>query len=600
MIGERIKILEKNCISCYYCEVACITEHSKSKDPVKAYKDEGLRFKKRVVINVQGALSVPFMCLHCRHPWCQDACISGAISQIDKKVLLDEDRCVGCWGCILACPYGAVHPNVKNNYVFKCDFCHERALRGLKPACVEVCPNKALVLEEIQLQVPSKSQNITILVNGGDYVKSKYLIIGANVAAVGCIDGIRSVDGNSEITIVSYEKTGCYSKSLLADYLKGKDVGHLTYRPQEYLEKYGVKSIWGMKATKIDFEKKQVIFGKTKLRIGFENLLLAVGGVPIKPEIKGAEGKEDVYTFTEFSEVDRLRKNLRKLENFVVVGAGFTGTEVAYALKKMGKDITVVELMDRPLPMALDKDSSHIVENIMKEEGIRFIFNDSVTEILGKEKVKGVKLKSGKKITCDAVVISIGVLPNGELKNGKLNFDRGFVVDETMKTNIDNIYAAGDCASAYDITIGKNRSLALWPLAYLQGKVAGKNMAGKRTVYPGGLPLNSLKFLKLPVVSAGLTNPPPDKGYEVIVKEGKNYYYRRTLVIKDNKLKGFVSLGEIDGAGILTMLIRSGMDVSGFKDKLLFPKIHISYLPADFRKEKFINDKTDIEDTFLL
>jgi len=147
MSGKKRKLMkvypiEENCISCRYCEVACTMVHSKSQDPVKAYKLEGLR--PRPTVEVKGAVSLSVMCRHCKHPFCFDACISGAITVDENgKVNLDEDRCVGCWNCVLVCPFGAAHPFVERKHSFKCDLCEERGF----PACVEACPNRALIYD---------------------------------------------------------------------------------------------------------------------------------------------------------------------------------------------------------------------------------------------------------------------------------------------------------------------------------------------------------------------------------------------------------------------------------------------------------------------
>ena len=140
-------------------------------------------------------------------------------------------------------------------------------------------------------------------------------------------------------------------------------------------------------------------------------------------------------------------------------------------------------------------------------------------------------------------------------------------------------------------------SLPLWPLAFQQGLVAGINMAGVRYPYAGGLPVNSLKFLKVPILSAGITTP-PDASYETIsVSDPKGTFYR-SLVLKDGRLKGFVTIGEIDGAGVLTGLIRSRIDISGIKTRLLGKKrIGLMQMPREWRNRIFTRrDETDYND----
>jgi len=139
----KIYPIEENCMSCRYCEVACTMVHSQSQDPVKAYKLENLIPRPKV--EVEGAVSLSVTCRHCKHPFCVDACVSGALYQDENgTVHLNEAKCVGCWSCVLMCPFGCVHPNLNKRYTFKCDLCEGRDF----PACVEACPNRALVYDK--------------------------------------------------------------------------------------------------------------------------------------------------------------------------------------------------------------------------------------------------------------------------------------------------------------------------------------------------------------------------------------------------------------------------------------------------------------------
>ena len=428
-------------------------------------------------------------------------------------------------------------------------------------------------------------------------IKSEYVIVGANVAAVGAIDGIRRHDTKSSILSISYEPIGSYSKAMLAGYIEGAAHQWLEYRGKGYFDRMGVKCLIGRRATGLDTDKSRLLIEGGE-EVFYKKLLLAVGGAPFKPAIKGAENKELVFTFTEFLDAQKIRDTLKKFNDVAVIGAGFTGTEIAYTLNKLNKKVTVIELGDRVLVKALDPKSSEIAESLMRDEGIEFYLNDTVEEIAGDREIIGVRLKGGKVIPCQAVVTAIGVVPNGQLISGTpLKFDRGLDVDEFMRTNIPDVYGAGDVVKAVDITDGRKRSLPLWPLAYQQGLVAGINMAGSMYPYAGGLPMNSLKFLKLPILSAGITTP-PDASYETIsTGDPKNSFYR-SLVLKDGRLKGFVTIGAIDGAGVLTGLIRSKIDVSGIKEKLLYKKrTGLMQLPRDWRNKIFTRrDETAYDD----
>ncbi len=144
---KRIYSIEEACIGCHLCEVACITEHSLSKDPVKAFMYEAERPIARCKVEERdgGVISISTNCRHCDQPDCLQACISGAIQkQADGRVLVDINKCVGCWSCVMACPFGAVQRNLKKKKANKCDLCPDREI----PACVAACPNRALVYRE--------------------------------------------------------------------------------------------------------------------------------------------------------------------------------------------------------------------------------------------------------------------------------------------------------------------------------------------------------------------------------------------------------------------------------------------------------------------
>lgn len=144
---KRVYSLEDVCIGCHLCEVACITEHSLSKDPVKAFMFEKERPISRCTVEEidGGAVSFSTTCRHCEEPACLQACISGAVQKgADGRVTIDKEKCVGCWSCVMACPFGSVQRDTRSKRAGKCDLCPDRE----RPACVDACPNRALVFEK--------------------------------------------------------------------------------------------------------------------------------------------------------------------------------------------------------------------------------------------------------------------------------------------------------------------------------------------------------------------------------------------------------------------------------------------------------------------
>jgi carbon-monoxide dehydrogenase iron sulfur subunit len=144
---KRIYVNEEYCIGCRLCEVHCLVQHSQSKKIIKAYKEEAPEIMPRLVFEEDGPLSFAMPCRHCADAPCLDACITGAMHRDNgsEAVLCDEDKCVGCWMCIMACPFGAIQRNLKvKKAASKCDLCYGEDM----PACVANCPNEALTFED--------------------------------------------------------------------------------------------------------------------------------------------------------------------------------------------------------------------------------------------------------------------------------------------------------------------------------------------------------------------------------------------------------------------------------------------------------------------
>lgn len=142
---KRVYPQEEVCIGCRLCEVGCITEHSSAKDIIKAYKKERPRPLSRTQVEEKGALSLSIQCRHCEEPECVEACVTGAMHKEDSGVVrVKEEKCIGCWMCLMVCPFGVIKRDLAQKKSNKCDLCPQREV----PACVEICPNRALVYEE--------------------------------------------------------------------------------------------------------------------------------------------------------------------------------------------------------------------------------------------------------------------------------------------------------------------------------------------------------------------------------------------------------------------------------------------------------------------
>jgi len=238
-------------------------------------------------------------------------------------------------------------------------------------------------------------------------------------------------------------------------------------------------------------------------------------------------------------------------------------------------------MKERILNTILDEETSALVEERLKQAGVRVITGSTVANIgsyLG-DTVTGITTDGGIPIPCELVVVAIGVRPSTELVAGSgIKINRGIVVDRYMATSSADVYACGDVAEAYDFIYGENRLTPVWPNAYMGGRVAGFNMAGVPTEYAGGTAMNSLKYFGVAIVSAGIVNL-PDDSYEVVSK--KHDHTCKKVMLKDGLVAGLVFVGNIEKSGIVFSLMKDRVNVDGFKQALVADDFGLASLPEE-------------------
>jgi len=420
---------------------------------------------------------------------------------------------------------------------------------------------------------------------------AKYVIVGASAAGIGAVEAIRDVDPAGTIAVISEEPCPQYSRPMISDFVSGKaDFHKIKCRTDEFWKENNVEALTGKKATALNLDEKTVQLESGE-KVNYEKLLLATGGKPFVPKMEGTD-KDGVFTFTTIKDAEQLAAKIDsiKAKAAVVVGAGLIGISVTEALVKRGLKVTIVELQDKILSLLLDAKASDIVEAVIKKAGVNIFTGQSVQKIFGKPsndgEVGGVILTKGDQVVCDLVVIAIGVVPRTELVvTTTVKTNRGIVVDNTMQTNVRDVYASGDVAEAYDFIMNQNRLLPLWPIAMLEGQVAGYNMAGQKTTYMGGTNMSSLKYFSTPIVSIGLANPKEDPTLEVLVHHDAERNLYRKFVLKDNVIVGMTLVNCIERAGVLFYLMKNTINVKKFKQKLLSDDFGLATLPTSLQRK---------------
>ncbi|MEA3442866.1 MAG: FAD-dependent oxidoreductase [Chloroflexota bacterium] len=413
-------------------------------------------------------------------------------------------------------------------------------------------------------------------------MRTKYLIIGNSAGGIGAAEAIREVDKQGTMVIISDEPYLAYSRPLIAKYLAEEySLEEMLFRPADFYTQNNITSLLGRRVEYLKLESRIAELSNNE-NISWEKVLLASGGVPIVPRVKGIT-KRGVFTFTTIDDAKAIGEFLGNAQKAVVIGGGLIGISATEALIKRGIEVTIVEMKERILNTILDKQASLMAERVLRQAGVEIITDHTVTEICGREIVEGSVLDNNEVISCDLVIVAIGVSLRTELAvDAGIRVNRGVITDRHMSTSNPDVYSCGDAAEAYDFVYGSNSLAPVWPNAYIGGRIAGYNMAGNEAEYPGGTAMNSLNYFGLDITAAGMATLPSGNGYEVITKQKGDVYQK--VVLQNNIVVGMIFVKDIEKSGIIFGLMRDSIDVRDFKQSLLADDFGLASLPQTLRQ----------------
>ena len=284
----------------------------------------------------------------------------------------------------------------------------------------------------------------------------------------------------------------------------------------------------------------------------------------------GLDSVDKKFTFLTIDDAFAIEQAVDKNSRVLIVGAGLIGLKCAEGLRDRVKQVTVCDLAPRVLSSILDDDCASIVQKHLESCGIEFTLSNTAERFEG----NAAYMKDGSVIDFDVLVLALGVRANiGFFKEAGGECNRAILVDNSMKTSVEGIYAAGDCVEQEDITFGAKRVMALLPNANIGGYTAGVNMASGEQLFDNALPMNSIGFWGLHMMTAGTY---ANDGSAEMIEEKEGNSVKR-FFIRDNKLIGFIIIGDVKSAGIYTNLIRAQADISALDFDML--KKHPNLLP---------------------
>ena len=370
--------------------------------------------------------------------------------------------------------------------------------------------------------------------------KQKVVVIGAGAGAYGFVKSYRAINTEDEIVIFSKENFPFYNRVMLPDYISGvQQWQQLVKMKDEEEYNYNITLHRGVSIEKIDCEQKIVTDSNGNFH-SYDVLLMATGSraamLKDVPELKG------IFTMRSRLDADNFKYHVDAAKGkVVIVGGGLLGIELAASLTKVGIEVTIIQRISRLMDRQLDPLGSQLLHEELTDKGIDIYYDDEIERFLGTEDVEGIRLKSGLTISCQAIVIAIGTVPNVELARASgITCKRGVVVDEYLQTSDPNIFAVGEIAEFKGFLYG------ITAAAKHQADIVARYLSGDISYYyQGSLLMNILKMHGTDLCSLGTVEVPPnDPAYEDVAFIDKAKRYYKKCIIHNDRLIGAILIGD--------------------------------------------------------
>ena len=381
----------------------------------------------------------------------------------------------------------------------------------------------------------------------------RYVVIGASAAGISAASTLRDLDKNAEIILVSKDEN-VYSRCILHHYISNhRDVEALNFTGKNFFEENNITWIKGVEVKSLN-DTEQTLELSNGETLSYDKIVVCSGASAFIPPVEGLREANNVVGLRNLDDAILIKEQAAKVKNVVVLGAGLVGIDAVSGLVGQGLNISLVEMGNKILPLQLDKHASDVYEKKFTEAGVSLKLGVKAEKLILDENnnPKALLLNTGEEVPCELVIVATGVRSNvAFLENSNVECDRfGLIIDAKGKTNIENVYGAGDVT-------GRN---PIWPTAVKEGIIAANNMLGKdseMTDFFGSK--NTMNFVGVATMSLGMVEP-ADETYIVETHvDGDNY---KKIIHKDGKIYGAIIQGDVSYAGVLTQLIKENIDVS--------------------------------------
>lgn len=397
--------------------------------------------------------------------------------------------------------------------------------------------------------------------------ESEILILGGGPAGIVTAFTGKKYYPDKKITIIKSIKNGVIPCGIpyMISSLKFPEDNRLNYSG---LEKMGVEIVTA-EVTKLDRNLKKV-FTKSGGEFRYEKLVLATGSKPLLPPISGISLKNVFPIHKDLDYLNSMIDAIKNSKNILIIGGGFIGIEFADEISNLSdKNVYIVEMLPHLLSNSFDPEFSKLVEERLKEKGVKVICGSKVERLEGEKRVRKAYLSDGEVIDVDSVILGVGAIPNTELAISaglSLGKGKGIWVDEYMRTEDPDIFAVGDCAGKRDFFTRKDAPVMLASIATAEARIAGANLYQLKVVREnkGTIAIFSTSISGLVLGSAGLTeNSARKEGFDVVVGRYEGFdkhpaklpgtheikvklvFSRQSGILMGGQVAGGVSCGEI-------------------------------------------------------
>ncbi len=376
--------------------------------------------------------------------------------------------------------------------------------------------------------------------------RKRYLLIGNGASGTYAAETIRKTDTEGEITLLTNESYPLYNRVALPPFLRDEAKREKVFlRTPEQHEQKGIKLLVNTPIAALNTEGR-VATSADGQEFPYDRLLIATGGRPNPLPAPGATPDvEGIYNFQYWDDAAAIRERINTAKHAVVVGGSYIAYELAEAYRHHGISVTWLIRGPRFLRRVLDEDGGALVDDIAREAGVEIVYGGEVAEVHSKDgQVCGVTTTTGQHLGCDTIGVGLGVKMNVDfLRDTPITVRNGIVTNEYLETNVPDVYAAGDVAEFFDVSIGLHNQMGTWNNSVSHGRISGANMLGERKFY-NDVPMYSTGLFDSRIRVMGLTpeNVPDLESWEHLDAANRNY---QRLFFKDGRLVGGCLIGDI-------------------------------------------------------